>query len=443
MIHDQRITGRTAGDLAAEKTIVLAVVGEPKLLDYVVDLVRPADFGTELLRRIYTVVLELVAERQPVTPVAVQVRFDPSHSRPDWYDGGAEARRATGEDLRAVARRLAEIGQRDRLEELGREIADRAQERPATETAAAYRALADGLLDRPGEASAVTGRQAVEARAAEVEAALQDPDRLPATFETGLRAFDRVTGGLAVGRLCVFAGRPSQGKSALAVAIAHHLAVTGVRAALFWLEDERSWFADRLAARHVGLPFPLARGEDVSARARAIRAADLSALDNVLVDSAKALTPDQLVSRMRRLARAEGVRVFIVDHLGELRLSGGQWSERHDLALGDAVRAFRNAAEELRCAPVLFSQMNRQAEGRPDDAPPRMSDVQGSGQIEQTARTLAFLRRGQGPGDFQLVVRKPVQAVIDLAWDEARATVSNPRPPVRVVYPPQSGAEDA
>ena len=272
------------------------------------------------------------------------------------------------------------------------------------------------------------GLSAIEARIAEVETSLKDPTRsMLATFQTGLGAFDRITGGLAVGRLTVFAARPSQGKSAIAVAMAHHLAITGVKVGLFWLEDEQTYFADRLLARHTGLPFAWTRRPRPEDGIAIAKGSDLRLLDNVLIDSSKGLTSSQIAARMRRMARVHGVRVFIVDHLGEIRVSKGEWGDRHDLALGDAVRVFRNTAIELRAAPVLFAQQNRQGDARGENAPPRMSDIQGSGQIEQAARILAFIRKTED-SKIQITLRKPVDRAFDLTWNEELATVEYPGP---------------
>jgi hypothetical protein len=110
-------------------------------------------------------------------------------------------------------------------------------------------------------------------------------------------------------------------------------------------------------------------------------------------------------------------------------VSRGEWGDRHDLALGDAVRVFRNTAIELNCAPILFAQQNRQGDARGENAPPRMSDIQGSGQIEQCARTLAFIKKTDD-STIQITLRKPVDRSFELSWDEDRATVRDRGPRV-------------
>ena len=416
------------GNIAYEKTIALGIVGDPKLFDYVADVLEPEAFGDPLCRGVYQAVRDLTAEREKVTQASVTLRLRADLGRPGWFDGGKTAGRTTGEEVRQYGKHLAELHVREKLRSGAMEIAVAATGRPATETASALRALADGQLDRDGTSGPVTGRQAIEERIGEVEASIQDPAHsVLTTFQTGLGQFDPITGGLAVGRLTVFAARPSQGKSAVAVALAHHLAVTGVKVGLFWLEDEQNYFADRLLARHAGISFSWSRHARSKSDLDPAKATDLRLLDNILIDSSKGLTSSQIAARMRRMARVHGVRVFVVDHLGEVRVDRGEWGDRHDLALGEAVRAFRNAAIDLRAAPVLFAQQNRQGDARKADAPPRMSDIQGSGQIEQTARILAFIKKTED-SKIQFTLRKPVDRIFELEWDKERATVGGFRP---------------
>jgi replicative DNA helicase len=128
--------------------------------------------------------------------------------------------------------------------------------------------------------------------------------------------------------------------------------------------------------------------------AQAMNAAALRALDDqdrLFIDDTHGMTIAEISARMRRLSREKGVRVFVADHLGEMRVErDDRWGDRHDLALGKAARAFRDTAKELGAAPVLVSQMNRQIERR-NDGQPRMADLDGSGQVEQAARVIAFL----------------------------------------------------
>ena len=73
-----------------------------------------------------------------------------------------------------------------------------------------------------------------------------------------------------------------------------------------------------------------------------------------------------------------------------------RWGDRHDLAIGRVAREYRDTAKQLGAVPVLVSQMNRKWEARGTDSLPQMSDLDGSGQVEQAARLIAFLQLHRG-----------------------------------------------
>jgi replicative DNA helicase len=151
----------------------------------------------------------------------------------------------------------------------------------------------------------------------------------------------------------------------------------------------------------------------------------------IWVDDAKGLTASDIGSRMRRLKREHGCRVFFIDHLGELRLEYRSREDRHDLALGNAFRHLRKVAHDLQVILVVLHQMNRAVDSRADSTP-RLSDLRDSGDLEAIARVIMFLSRPEGmPGRFVIDVAKNTNGPTGrcmLSWLENYMAVQEPNP---------------
>jgi replicative DNA helicase len=129
---------------------------------------------------------------------------------------------------------------------------------------------------------------------------------------------------------------------------------------------------------------------------------------------------------VRRYAREYGIRLFLADHLGEVKLDDGLAGTRNDERLGDALREFRDSTEEVGACSVMFHQLNREVEklgGRP-----RLSWLQGSGQIEQIARVVGFVSH-EGRS-FNIDVVKNTHGApdvrVELGWAPETASVFEP-----------------
>lgn len=257
----------------------------------------------------------------------------------------------------------------------------------------------------------------------------KNPNAAKAAFlPTGFRRLDDVIGGFRPGVLSVFAARPSQGKSALAVAMADNLAARGLGVAAFWLEDDAKDFARRTLIRRSRIASTLLRrGDYLTAQHWDRLGAAVPDVNwPIWVDDTHGLTSTEIGLRMRRLVREHPeIRVVMADHLGEIRIDREQrWGDRHDLAVGQAAKDFRDAAKDLGICPVLFVQLNRQVERRTQEGF-KLSDLKDSGDIEAAARMVGFLHRPQDEkrkGQFIIDVQKntggPCPAEVQLDWME-------------------------
>jgi len=208
---------------------------------------------------------------------------------------------------------------------------------------------------------------------------------------TDYRELDEITSGLQASDLIILAGRPSQGKTTLAVNIARNVAVRHkLPVGMFSLEMS----ADQLALRFLASEGPL--------DAHRLRSGSLDDKDfpriaeamgrlgeaPIFIDDSPNLSVLELRGRARRMKRDNNVALLIVDYLQLMR--GNTRAENRQQEISEISRSFKALARELEMPVLALSQLSRAVEGRPDRRP-QLSDLRESGAIEQDADVVAFI----------------------------------------------------
>jgi replicative DNA helicase len=210
---------------------------------------------------------------------------------------------------------------------------------------------------------------------------------------TGLFELDALTCGLQNGDMVIVAGRPSMGKTSLALNIAEHLGlVEKVPVGVFSLEMGWQQLAERFLCGYSQIDAQLVRKgmlDDEAYRDLAM-ACDELAQAPIYIDDTSSLTPLELRAKARRLKSLYDVRCIIVDYLQLMHVSGRVESRQQEITT--ISRYIKALARELNIPVVVLSQLNRAPEGR-EGHRPRMSDLRESGSIEQDADVVMLLHR--------------------------------------------------
>lgn len=242
-------------------------------------------------------------------------------------------------------------------------------------------------------------------------------------FDTGLSLLNAKTYGLRRGDLTVIGGRPSMGKSVLAENIARHCAKNGLAVRFQSYEMSASDLTDRGAAAEKGIDYSVLRlarfsDEDWSKYNSYVRTASewSLTLDTEMVGI------DKLTARCRTMKRKQGLDLLVVDHLHLMpRLTTNEVQE-----LDEITARLKRLAMELDIHVLLVAQLSRGVNGR-ENKRPSMSDIRGSGAIEQNANTIIFPYRDEyynqgqsNPGEAELIIAKNrdgERCTIHVGWE--------------------------
>lgn len=210
---------------------------------------------------------------------------------------------------------------------------------------------------------------------------------------TGYVDFDIQTAGLQPSDLIIVAGRPSMGKSALALGMAEYAAVTAkIPVAVFSLEMSNEQLAQRLLCSHARVDAHKVRTGYLSTSdwPRLTAAAGKLSDSPLFIDDTPGISVMELRAKARRLKMRHNIQLIILDYLQLMRGSGGIESRQQEIS--EISRSLKALARELNVPVVAISQLSRAVESRTDHRP-QLSDLRESGAIEQDADLVVLILR--------------------------------------------------
>ncbi|RKY32794.1 MAG: replicative DNA helicase [Candidatus Omnitrophota bacterium] len=210
---------------------------------------------------------------------------------------------------------------------------------------------------------------------------------------TGYIDFDSRTAGLQPSDLIVIAGRPSMGKSALALGIAEYAGVIEkIPTAFFSLEMSKEQLVQRMLCAHAKVDAHKVRTGYLSPSdwPRLTAAAGKLCEAPIYIDDTPAISVMELRAKARRLKAHQDIRLIILDYLQLMR--GAVNSENRQQEISEISRSLKALARELNVPIVAISQLSRAVESR-EDHRPKLSDLRESGAIEQDADVVTLILR--------------------------------------------------
>ena len=208
---------------------------------------------------------------------------------------------------------------------------------------------------------------------------------------SGIIDLDKLTAGFQNGDLIIIAGRPSMGKTALALTIARNAAIENKSAtAIFSLEMSSDQLGQRLLTSEARVDNALVRRGSPNIKWKNINiASGKLAQAPLYIDDTPALSILDLKARARRLKREKNIELLIVDYL---QLMQGPKAENRQNEISQITQSLKALAKELDIPVIALSQLSRAVEQRTKKEP-LLSDLRESGAIEQDADVVIFLYR--------------------------------------------------
>ena len=401
-------------NLEAERAVLGTVlVTHGRVLDTVADQLTAAQFYREAHRRIFRTMLALFSRGEAIDFVTLK---DALNKGGDLDEIGGPAYIAALADGVPASTNVPFYARIIKEKAAARDVIDVAN----TLLTAAYD-LEDpvALIDQAERALLAVSHRAVPGDL--VSAAQMSRDifpvleavtaaRQPVTgVSTGLAELDRYTRGLQRGSLVILAGRPSTGKSSLALQWALHVA-QNQPVAFFSVEMSQQEQAFRVLATLAHVDGHHLQCGQLSTVDQAQVGLALAAFGQrqFWLDDSGAVSLLQIRSRARRLKATHGLGLILVDYLQLLQHGR---AESREQAVAATARLLKQVARELDVPLVALCQLSRKVEERADKRP-QLSDLRESGALEQDADLVLLIHRPPPKSDGMVVDTPPAELII-------------------------------
>ena len=396
----------------AEQAVLGAILANNEALNHVGTSITPEDFYAAIHQRIYKAILQFHDKGLIANPVTLKHHFAGQEGVEDQYLARLVASAISIINIHDYAKIIRDLAIKRRLIGIGEEAVLGAYD-PQNELGgiAQVEGVEQQLFRLATDGDAEGGFKALKYSLADAlvrtEKAFQRSGAVVGVT-TGLRDMDKLLGGLHPSDLLILAGRPSMGKTALAMNLAHNAAVALERededahqrsekprsVGFFSLEMSAEQLAMRLLASACGISSHKLQKGDLT-QDEFQRLVEGSHKLNALpmhIDDTPALSIAALRSRARRLKRVHNVSLIVVDYLQLVRPSAGNSTTNRVQEISEITQGLKAIAKELNIPVIALSQLSRAVEQR-EDKRPQLADLRESGSIEQDADVVMFVFR--------------------------------------------------
>lgn len=254
------------------------------------------------------------------------------------------------------------------------------------------------------------------------------PERVADSALTGFKSLDNLTGGFIPGSINIIAGRPSMGKTAVAIALVDFMLVQQKgTVAVFSLESSRDHYLKRLLAHRTAVPLrDLTRGQLNETELKRVTRSTQEITDaSLFVDDRPGITPSEIRSKTLQLHKTTPLDLVVIDYFQLLQTAG----ETKLDAIESTWRKLHAIAKETSAAFVVLFQLDRYTELR-GDRHPRLDDLRrtlfNTALPQTTADTVMFLYRDSyydlnvDNSKAEIIVARStsgVAGVVNIHWD--------------------------
>ena len=387
-------------NLEAEQCILGSILLKPGTMIKAVEILTPEDFYRDAHKFIYAAMLKLFERAEPQDLVTVSNLLNDEKK---LEAVGGPAYLSSLSDIVPVAANIVYYAKIVREKSILRrlitttsEIAGRCFEEQED---------IDGLLDEAEqtifEISRSKSNQSFHPISSIISDTFKSIEKLSERKElitgvsTGFDRFDKLTAGLQGSDLIILAGRPSMGKTALAMNMVQNAAILSkVPAAVFSLEMSKEQLGMRMLCSISRVDSQRLRTGFLKEQdwPKLARATGILSEAPIFIDDTPAISVLEMRAKARRLKSESNLGLIVVDYLQLAR--GRSATERREQEISEISRSLKAMAKELHIPVIALSQLNRSLENRPNKRP-QLSDLRESGAIEQDADVICFIYRDE------------------------------------------------
>lgn len=391
----------TPQNIEAEASLLGAILIDPDAIVKIADIVRPDDFYDARHKHIYEAINRLYERREAIDVLTIADQLK-STGVLDIIGGASYLTELTNyvptaSHVEQYAEIVAQKAVRRRLIEASQDMVELGHDQ------------SKGLKELIEEAEArlfQISNQHVKQSIVSIESILAESfERLDDLHKdnkkirgvpTGFRDMDNILAGLQRSDLFILAARPSMGKTALSLNLAHNVAVMAKEPVLvFSLEMSKEQLVDRLLSMESGVDaWALRTGNLTDSDFEKIgHAMGTLSEAQIYIDDTPGITVGDLRTKARREAHQRNLGLIIVDYL-QLMSGGGRYGGEGNRVqeISEISRGLKAIARELNVPLIALSQLSRSVESRSPQIP-QLADLRESGSIEQDADVVAFIYR--------------------------------------------------
>ncbi len=390
-------------DVGLERALLALVFADNENLDRLGKL-KPDDLSDPILAAILGGAMDMREDERPANLVTLKARLE--GIRIDESKTGLDVVRdlTVGGTLPAtedIASRLRGLAVRRRLSEYLRALADAIADESQGVAVLAADAIGQMNIYLADAVEVQNQEPSLYVAAQDFIAHLQSGDD-PIEIPSGLADLDKHTGGWRRGQFAILAGRPSMGKSCLALSSMLRTAEKGFGVLFFSLEMTRDQVVARALTdyaysdpiiQYSNLKPGWVSGLEVQ---RLYEVSERFKDMPIEIDTRNGLTVADIMVKARRVSetmKADGhpLALVVLDHMLKVRPST-RYAGQPVKELDEISEAMCVMAKSLNVAVLGLHQLNRQVEQR-ENPRPLLSDLRGSGTLEQDADTVLFCYR--------------------------------------------------
>ena len=406
-------------NIEAEQALLGALLVNNEALQHIGDNLRAEHFYEPLHARIFEAIQKFQDKGQVANPITLRHYFDQDEALSDIGGGTYLAKLAAAAviviNVRDYSQMIYDLAIKRQLIALGEEVVNTAYTHqidiPATnQIESAEQKLFNLSMEGGADKGFRALRHSVLKSVEQTDHALKHHGSLVG-ITTGLEDLDKMLGGLKRSDLLILAGRPSMGKTALAVNVAYKAGLSlmdkAKKAGLTAKEAGSVGFfslemsAEQLSTRMLSSASKINSYSMLNGR---ITPEEFTHLVHVskemsqmpfFIDDTPALSISALRTRARRLQRMHNLKLLVVDYLQLVRGSASS-SENRVQEISEITQGLKAIAKELDIPVIALSQLSRAVENRGTkarDKIPQLADLRDSGSIEQDADVVMFIYR--------------------------------------------------